>query len=394
MIPFARILTYGNIREIPYIKQMNLSFSSNVSYSILLSTGDAYVGGYNAYGQLGLGHKSDRPRSLFKIPESDIKLCTNGIGSTIYISHDDKIFLSGDRAIQNNSGTASGYTTFTDISNLFSSINISDIKKIVPENNTFVLLNNGELYGIGLNRYGELGVGSTGYFPLTLIDTDVEDCSITSQNSVYIKKDGTVWGAGRNASYCIKTSTEGGINNENIVRFHRMFSTVSEPILQVRMSTNNTIAYTKSTVYCIGTNSAGAFGDGNTTNTNQNTSGNMITVELPNSCNDYNYFGKVYTMHSGVSMYVDINNRLYSTGNNYNYALGLGTSPQYIGTYTIVPDIICKEHDIIICNYYNGYICRDENIILGCGKNTNPTCLTNDIFNGYFQSLMQLPWKL
>ena len=82
---------------------------------ILLSNGDAYIGGFNDSGQLGIGNKTNRLRTLIKITESNLKLISCSAYASMYITSKDKIFLSGDRSIQNNSGSASGYTFYTGV---------------------------------------------------------------------------------------------------------------------------------------------------------------------------------------------------------------------------------------------------------------------------------------
>lgn len=392
MLPFVRMFEYGNSRIVPYIKRIEIGLSSSFPNMVLLSSGDAYIGGYNDSGQLGNGTKNNLFRQMIKINATGIQHISCSASSSMYVSEDNKIYLAGDRAIQNVGGSASGYTVYTNVSSLFSTINIADIKKIVCDINTIVLLKNGDLYGIGLNRYGEFGLGSTGYKTFTKIASDVMDATCTAQVCVYMKNDGTLWGAGRNASYVIQTSTEGGVNNDSITTFRQIFSTVSEPILQVKVADSTVTAFTAFKAYSCGTNGSGGFGDGNTTNTNTNTSGVMITVNLNNECKRSSALDIVYRTQNAISMYVDVNNKLYSTGYNFNGSLGLGTATQVIATFTEVPNISIQNEDQICFNQYNSYIARVENNIFGCGANGN-TAMTTDTFTNQFAKLNNLLWN-
>lgn len=391
MIPFVRMFEYGNSSVTPYIKDISFGLSSSILYMVLLSNGDMYVGGNNDSGQLGMGDKNSRFRQMF-FSRSDVRLIGCSPNTSMYITNDNRIFFAGDQSIRNNSGTIAGRTTFEDITDtLFSTIDVSQIKKISVEQSIAVLMNNGDVYGIGLNRFGALGVGHDNYLPLTKIATDVKDVQSTAQTVVYIKNDGTVWGAGRNRYYCLKSSTDGGILDENIMSFYRMFSTVQDDILNIRISIGSVSVYTSTAMYSTGDNNYGVFGDGNTGGTT-NTTGLMITTPLTVPVLVDNPHQNIVYTANNVSSYIGIDNKIYSTGYNSNGSLGLGVSPNHVGKFTEVPGVIIGENDLIRFGQYNSYIGRNYNAIWGCGNQSNGTCMTTDVFTNSFKNLLLLPW--
>ena len=85
----------------------------------------------------------------------------------------------------------------------------SKVKKIkIFSRSIYVLYENGDLYAMGLNTYGQMGVGNTSWvFSLTKSTDNVKDFWSSSagyhhefQTVVALKNDGTVWGAGYNSS--------------------------------------------------------------------------------------------------------------------------------------------------------------------------------------------------
>nr|DAX69232.1 MAG TPA: alpha-tubulin suppressor [Caudoviricetes sp.] len=85
----------------------------------------------------------------------------------------------------------------------------SKVKKIkIFSRSIYVLYENGDLYAMGLNTYGQMGVGNTSWvFSLTKSTDNVKDFWSSSAGYhhefttvVALKNDGTVWGVGYNSS--------------------------------------------------------------------------------------------------------------------------------------------------------------------------------------------------
>ncbi|SOK59345.1 X-linked retinitis pigmentosa GTPase regulator [Yersinia phage fHe-Yen9-03] len=367
MLPFP-IISNTNIPEPAFIKDIQTGYSNLFQTIVLLNTGLFYTSGYNTSGQLGVGNKVNRFNVLTYI-RNDVRLMSCNASSTMIVTNTNKVYISGARDVFNLGGTSNEVTVFTDVSSYFSTIDISQIKKISFGFTTMVLMNNNDLYGIGLNRYGELGTGvAVGYKALTFIRSNVLDVTSTGNSTVLMLTDGTVWGAGRNATYCLQSSTEGGVLNASILSLTRMFSTVTDPILGVRVSESKVIAYTSGTGYCLGSNDSGTFGDGNTSFTNTNSTGLMIQVQLPVQYKSSPSKDMVFISSPPTSSYIGIDDKLHVCGGNNNGgALGLGVSTSVIGSYTIVP-VLISSTDIIRIGTYTSYIGRMNNIILGCGS--------------------------
>lgn len=74
---------------------------------------------------------------------------------------------------------------------------MDDVKKIVAGSHLLILQENGDLFGISENYWGELGHGQTVSDPV-LIDQGVTDAFIGEWITFYLKNDGELYGCGRN----------------------------------------------------------------------------------------------------------------------------------------------------------------------------------------------------
>lgn len=369
MLPFGRMFEYGNNKSDSYIKRIDFEHGTSFCTGILSSSGSGYIGGNNSNGELGNGNNTNMYNTLVKISVPGvfgIRDLACSITASIFITDDNRIFLSGNKAILNQSSVS--VNTFEDITSYFSTVPISRIVKIsISSVNCGILLDDGSCYLMGLNRYGEFGLGSTGYKTLTLVSTGVLDFSLSAENTFYVKTDRKVYAAGRNRLYFIKSSASGGVDQQNITTFTEMFPGVSG-ILHVNTADGACVAYTSSTAYCKGSNSVGSFGDGNSTLTNTNTLGETIQVQLSVPCIESPIMNMCQSGYASSNMYVGTNGRLYSTGNNTYKQLGVDSDTTYIGVYTEVPGIVVQENDVLHYSGQVAYIGRTGNIVYGAGR--------------------------
>lgn len=383
MIPFVRMFNFGNIIQEKSIKSIDLSIGSNITYSVLLNTGEGYVGGYNATGQLGIGNKTNQYRKLLKIDAEISHLSCSG-ASVQYITTSGEFYVSGSIDIQNPRVEVQEFVK----SDVFSALDLLKVRRLVCNVSTLILMEDGKLYGVGLNRYGELG-SPVGFVGLKLISEDVLDCSSTGECCAYIKTDGTVWAAGRNRNYFLKSSTDGGVNNGVISTFVQVFAGVTD-IHTLRVADGAICGFSTDKSYNVGTNSTGCAGDGNTSVANTNPTGAMFTVQLPVQSKRSD---SLYIMHrcdSAICMYVGIDDLLYSTGNNHYRSLGLGVDTEYIGVYTVCPGVVVGSTDIVYYGTQVSYIGSLHGYMSGCGR--NEYCISTDSLGNKFNNLPSLPW--
>ena len=168
---------------------------------ILKNDGTLWICGWNDYGQLGLGDTVDRTTftQITTTNISDIK--------SIYCGHEYTFMLKNNGTLWGcgyNTNGALGFgdtdyrTTFTIIG-----INTNNIKSVYCGHYyTLILKNDGTLWGCGSNQYGQLGLGDTSYRTLfTKIITNINDIKLVYcgyQYAFILKNDGTLWACGYN----------------------------------------------------------------------------------------------------------------------------------------------------------------------------------------------------
>lgn len=148
------------------------------------------------------------------------------------------------------------------------------VKKLYANTwNLFVLYEDGDLYAVGYNGYGQLGIGnSANQIRLIKSAEGVEKLSTSSvgyhqdyNHVMILKEDGTVWLTGNNAS--------GQLGNGNTTTQNRWIKAdISEPakdILAVGTYYGNSYILSQSgNVYATGYNGYGQLGDGSTVSSN------------------------------------------------------------------------------------------------------------------------------
>ena len=222
MIPFARIVKYGNVLpKGPSIIDVKHSYTSNITTYILRDNGELWGGGYNGNGALGLGNTSDTYRNKCVKLRSDVKLMNCFSSNVVIITNDNKILFAGNDDRITSGSSSFVRSTWFDMSNRFSSVTpISEIKKIgSTPYNLFVLTSTGNMYGVGLGRALGANIAATsGNYTNTpsLISTNVADMQVGAESTTFRKTDGTIWGFGNNgygAVYAMDVSSPTSTSN-------------------------------------------------------------------------------------------------------------------------------------------------------------------------------------
>ena len=167
---------------------------------ILKNDGTLWGCGQNEYGQLGLGDAKNRTTfTQITTNTSDVKSIYCGYRYTIILKNDGTLWGCGHNAYyQLGLGDSSDRNTFTQIST-----NVYDIKSVYcTYRNTFILKNDGTLWGCGNNYKGQLGIGdTTTYSTFTQIyinANNIKSFYCGGENTIILKNDGTLWGCGNN----------------------------------------------------------------------------------------------------------------------------------------------------------------------------------------------------
>ena len=167
---------------------------------ILKNDGTLWGTVLNTEGELGLGDTTHRNTfTQITTNTNDIKSIYCGQNHTIMLKNDGTLWECGRNNVgQLGLGDSNNRTTFTQITT-----NTNDIKSIYCGwNHTFILKNDGTLWGTGYNAYGQLGLGYTGHrYTFTEITTNTDNVKSVycgGNHTFILKNDGTLWGCGWN----------------------------------------------------------------------------------------------------------------------------------------------------------------------------------------------------
>jgi alpha-tubulin suppressor-like RCC1 family protein len=181
-----------------------ISISAGTLHSVFLdSNGVVYSTGYGGNGVMGLG-QSNLANQYGVVMMPGVPYITQivaGAGCTYMLAQNGTVFGIGGNYGQ-MMGIGANYFTPQLISNLFNITNMYGGGGGVSDGPTFLFINStGGVFGAGPNRKGELGLGYSyspgGVFPLTGFGTAVK-CSI-SESSICLDPTGRARVAGGNA---------------------------------------------------------------------------------------------------------------------------------------------------------------------------------------------------
>lgn len=309
MIPFARMLKYGYVREVK-IQKVD---TTNTSTVVLFDNGELYGFGQNTFGVLGLGHTD----IVF-----DMTLLSSGV-SDVWCGQSDILIRKGDNFYYAGAGQILGSTNvasniFVDCTSMFGTLNTGNIKKIQLSLGTLVLMNDNKLYACGFNN-GFYGNGSFNRVQtLTQIQTDVLDVKTNRNGTAWIKKtDNKLYACGQNSSYQTGAGTSSTVATYTLIS---KFASVDLDNLSVADST--AFYYSGAALYGSGTK----MGNGNNTSTASNFNGSVVFT-LSNYVKMYSTnWGTTSPFIMGSSTANGIPDSLNFCGTNSYGAYGTGST--------------------------------------------------------------------
>ena len=267
-------LTYSGMNDINYV-----SGGSGPVLRIIKKNGSVWAkGGTFNTGQISgvwgttqiyLFHQEYNPSTNSNI--KCIAMCTSNNGSCIILLENGSTRFTGTNG---NGQVGLGYTSgVLDFVVSYNPANNSNIKCVAishANNFIFIMLENGLVRASGNNQYGQFGIGTVGATNSTFTTIYTPSNNLTcrsihaeNDNGFLILSDGSLWGAGRNAG------AELGLGNTTQqTSFIKIYDPTTNSDIQCIscMSRSNTlILLSDGSVKATGTNSNGQLGLGNTT---------------------------------------------------------------------------------------------------------------------------------
>lgn len=386
MIPFARIVKYGNEAEPLPVYNFDRPVQSSYTTSMILIDNVLYGYGTNTYGQLGIG--ANTAQSTYVLCHSNVAKYYLGTSGTILIGRDKRIYWAGRNTAFPEVGNQYGWY---DVTSLLSTVNVTydNIKDVQIGESVRILTTDGRFIYTGRNGYAECGV------PAGVIST-LTVSTLTGINSIIGMINGThfIMNNG-NAYYCgASVNGEGGSNN----------STVQPPALVTTGVKAIGNAYTSSqwiktdgTVYYSGFGGAGALASGNTTSVKALTKNTTLAViDVSDDVIITNDLGNNNSTPIMLRSTVDGVETLRIVGGNPYGNIGNGTKTNALRYYTIPLTAMGGISNIkgFSTAYFASFILTKDNKLYATGGATNAAQGLPNGTNGIttWTLMANMPW--
>lgn len=256
--PTQVLYEFTKVNDLNNIKQISAGAYHTV---VLKDDGTVWTCGYNEYGQLGLGDTTNRTSFTQITGIDNIKefYCGNSGSHIFIVKLDGSVWGCG-----RNDNKQLGLGDFTARSSFTQITGLNNVKQIsIGSIHTMILKNDGSVWGCGNNIYGQLGVGEqTNYKDLTQATTNTDNVKkiiCGGDHTFLIKNDGTVWGAGY--SYYGQLGLNGTISIDTFTPLSANVANVEDIVC----SDDHSIKIdTDGSVWGCGLNDAGQIGIENT----------------------------------------------------------------------------------------------------------------------------------
>ena len=255
-----------------------------------------WTAGYNYYGQLGDGSRTDRTNSL-QVAD-DVVAVALGSDHLLFVKRDGTLWAAGNNT-SGQLGTGSHAAEPAPVQVASGAVAVA-----AGYYTSFFIKDDHTLWAMGLNDDGRLGDGTAeSRATPPQIATDVRKVAAGVGHCLFVKGDGTLWAFGINYS--------GQVGNGSYSSQSRPVQIDTE-VSEVAAAGDHS-AYIKAdgTLWSMGSNGAGQLGDGSTTSRNS-------PVQVASGI-------RSVTLGSDVMLYIDATGQLWGVGNNSNRQLG-GTS--------------------------------------------------------------------
>ena len=220
---------------------------------------------------------------------------------------------------------------------------------------SLILKNDGTLWSTGYNKYGQLGLGDTSHrYTFTQVTTNTDDVKsfyCGGYHNLILKNDDTLWGCGYNGHGQL------GLGDTNSRTTFTQIITNADNIKQVYCGNYYTIILENDgTLWGCGDNSYGQLGLGDTNN-------RITFTQITTNTDDIKeiYCGAYHTF------ILKNDGTLWSCGGNNYGQLGLGDTTNRT-TFTQVTTNADNVKSVY-CGYYHTFILKNDGTLWSCGFN-------------------------
>jgi alpha-tubulin suppressor-like RCC1 family protein len=280
------------------------------SHSLFLkSNGNLWVTGWNAYGQLGDGttdngnYETNRPE---QIVASNVTAIVAGLNHSLFLKNNGSLWAMGYNSYgQLGDGITDNGNYETNRPEQIVASNVTAIA--AGYLHSLFLKNDGSLWGMGDNAYGQLGDGtySNTNLPVQIVAGNVTAIAAGDQHSLFLMSNGGLWAMGNNNVGQLGDPTIGTTNSPDQI--------VASNVTAIAVgSTHSLFLMSNGSLWAMGDNHYGQLGDGTYNNTNrpeQIVAGGVTAIAAG----------------YGHSLFLKSDGSLWGMGDNLNGQLGDGT---------------------------------------------------------------------
>ena len=242
---------------------------------IIKKDGSLWACGENGNSQLGLNSTTDQ-KTFVQVTtniNNDVAYVSCGANHTMIIKKDSTLWACGEggNGQLGISGSTADQKTFFRVATNVKQVSCGGyISGTTLYGNTLIIKNDGTVWGTGYNTNGQLGLGATtnyqGFTKSNSMGTDNALIKSCGRHSLLVKNDGTLWACGYN------NKIQTGINTSaTLSEFMSVSNTYSDihSIISISGSSYNVffsaVVRADGTLWCVGDNTKGQLGFGNTT---------------------------------------------------------------------------------------------------------------------------------
>lgn len=208
--------TYTVVQQLASIGGGWQSVSSGQYHTLAIrDDGTLWAWGDNFYGQLGLGHQSDRNEPVKVGQDNDWKSVSAGSVQSLAIKNDGTLWSWG--------GNYSGQLGFGDIVDRYVptqlGVDIDWQSTSTRYDHSLAIKNDGTIWAWGVNSYGQLGLGDENNrdVPVQISgSSDWKAVSTGEEHTLAVRTDGTLWGWGYNFYGQLGNGESGSTANKNV----------------------------------------------------------------------------------------------------------------------------------------------------------------------------------
>ena len=332
MIPFARIVKYGNEVQLPpTVKQ--LEFTSSGVY-LLYTNGELYYRGRNGSGNIGNGSSSGSYYNSWHLANTNVDSIARGISSIPVIRKNDNTFWM--------SGTYNMFSkpdfvqyTWNDVTTYFSTVQSNMVSMHGTSSGLFVLRTDGSLWAVGVNTNGQMGLGAASSATVfTQVASGVnpthESVRTATSACFYITPDNKLYSTGQNNFGQLGIGSTTNATSFTLVNAGSPITTsypVVKDVMAIGTGTNILSANTGDTVTAaLAAGSLPNIGSGSSTGTSI-----QFNYFNPMNSASFKILKLATTLGSASNMLVMTDKGIYGTGNAQYYQLGNASSTAQVG---------------------------------------------------------------